>query len=97
MNCYFVIDTYIDEDKGRGSYDDYINQVKPVVESFGGEYLVRSEKIVSLSPMRNPNRVIIIRFPSRQNLDRCFASKEYSMIMDKRENSVDARALIIEV
>lgn len=31
-----------------------------------------------------------------QNLDRCFASKEYRMIMDKRENSVDARALIIE-
>lgn len=95
MSCYFVIDTYIDEDKGRGSYDDYINQVKPIVESFGGEYLVRSEKIDSLSPMRNPNRVII-RFPSRENLEKCFASNEYRKIKDKRENSVDARALIIE-
>lgn len=96
MSCYFVVDTYIDENKGRGSYDDYIAQVKPIVESFGGEYLVRSEKIISLSPQRKPNRVIIIRFPSKEELDRCFSSDEYRSIMGERMESVDARALIIE-
>lgn len=96
MSCYFVVDTYIDENKGRGSYDDYIEEVKPIVESFGGEYLVRSEKIVSLSSLRNPNRVIIIRFSSRKELNRCFASEEYRSIMGKRMGCVDARALIIE-
>ena len=39
MTCFFIVDTYIDEDKGRGSYDDYIEKVKPIVESYGGEYL----------------------------------------------------------
>ena len=24
MACFFIVDTYIDEAKGRGSYDDYI-------------------------------------------------------------------------
>ena len=43
MDCYFIVDTYIDEEKGRGQYDDYIRKVKPIVESFGGEYLARSE------------------------------------------------------
>ena len=36
MSCYFMVDTYIDEEKGRGQYDEYIQQVKPIVESFGG-------------------------------------------------------------
>ena len=35
MSCYFVVDTYIDESRGRGSYDDYIEEVKPIVENFG--------------------------------------------------------------
>lgn len=48
MRCYFIVDTYIDENKGRGLYDEYIQKVKPIVEGFGGEYLVRSEQITSL-------------------------------------------------
>ena len=96
MACFFIVDTYIDKNKGRGSYDDYIDQVKPIVESYGGEYLVRTENVTALSPLRKPNRVIIIRFPSREKLDACFASDEYRRIMHERANSVDARALIVE-
>ena len=96
MACFFIVDTYIDKNKGRGSYDDYIDQVKPIVESYGGEYLVRTENVAALSPLRKPDRVIIIRFPSREKLDACFASDEYRRIMHERANSVDARALIVE-
>ncbi|MGN0351321.1 MAG: DUF1330 domain-containing protein [Roseburia sp.] len=96
MDCYFIVDTYIDEKEGRGLYDEYIRKVRPIVESFGGEYLVRTEKITSLHPQRNPQRVIIIKFPSRQALDACFASDSYQRIMYERINSVDARALIVE-
>ena len=96
MACYFIVDTYIDEKEGRGLYDEYIRKVKPIVESFGGEYLARTENIISLHPQRNPQRVIIIKFPSRQALDACFASEPYQRIMYERINSVDARALIVE-
>ena len=33
MECYFMVDTYMDADKGRGMYDEYIQEVKPIVES----------------------------------------------------------------
>ena len=96
MSCYFIIDVYIDDHKGRCAYDDYIVKVKPIVESFGGEYLVRTEKITALSLLRNPQRVIIIRFPSREKLEACFASEEYCKIMHERTENVDARAVIVE-
>ena len=70
MSCYFMVDVYIDENKGRGAYSDYIEKVKPIVESFGGDYLVRSETVTSFSPQRKPDRVIVIRFPSREQGDR---------------------------
>lgn len=96
MSCYFMIDTYISPDGNRGEYDEYIDEVRPIVEHYGGEYLVRTEEIESLSQRRTPQRVILIRFPSRERLDACFASPEYRAIMMKRVNSVDARAIIVE-
>ena len=96
MPCYFIVDVYIDSSKGRGSYDHYIEMVKPIVLSYGGEYLVRTESVTALSELRKPDRVIIIRFPSREKLDACFSSDEYRRIMSDRENSVDARAVIVE-
>ena len=80
---YFVVSVQIDEEKGIGSYEDYIRQVKPLVELHGGKYLVRSEKI-------------IICFPSRKELDACFQSEAYQEIADKRRAWVDAQAVIIE-
>ena len=96
MRCYFLVDTYIDDNHDRGLYDEYIREIKPIVEEFGGEYLVRTEKITSLHNKRVPQRVIVIRFPSRQALEACFASERYRKIMDKRIKSVDARAIIVE-
>lgn len=96
MSVFFLVDVYIEEQKGRGSYDDYIEKVKPIVESYGGEYLIRSENVTALSPLREPQRVIVIRFPSREKLDACFASDAYKQIMHERVESVDARALIVE-
>ena len=96
MACFFIIDVYIDKSKGRGSYDDYIVQVKPIVESYGGVYLARTENVTALSPLRKPDRVIIIKFPSREKLDACFSSDEYRRIMHDRVDNVDARAVIVE-
>lgn len=96
MECFFIVDTYIDEKNGRGTYDEYIEKVVPIVESYGGKYIVRSEKVTSLSPKRNPQRVIIISFPSKAALLRCFNSEEYAAIKSIRVESVDARGLIVE-
>ncbi|MGM9681941.1 MAG: DUF1330 domain-containing protein [Eubacteriales bacterium] len=94
MSWYFIVDTYISGD-GRGEYDEYIEKVKPIVEKYGGEYLVRSENVTGLSELRKPQRVIVIKFGTKESLERCFASSEYQEIMHKRINSVDSRAIIV--
>ena len=96
MSCYFVIDTYIDEIRGRGMYDEYIEKVKPIVEKYGGTYLVRTEKVTSLHPLRSPQRIIIIEFPDLKSLNACFSSDEYKKFSGARTGSVDARAVIAE-
>ncbi len=96
MPWYFMVDTYIDGQRGRGAYDSYIRLVKPIVERYGGVYLARTEQVRSLSGRRAPQRVILIRFDTRERLEACFASEEYRAIMDLRTESVDSRAVIVE-
>lgn len=94
MSYYFMVDTYIPEN-GSGEYDEYIAQVKPIVEQHGGKYLIRTNTVVSLNEKRCPQRSIVIDFPDKTALDRCFSSAEYKAIMMKRVNSVDSRAIIV--
>ncbi len=96
MSAYFIVTIRLDEDKDRAPYDAYIEQVKPIVESFGGEYLVRTEEITTFSPEPAPDRLIVIRFPSRERLDACFASEGYRHIMSLRTETVHTTALIAE-
>ncbi|MBQ3378869.1 MAG: DUF1330 domain-containing protein [Clostridia bacterium] len=93
---YFVITTYFDKEKDIKDYLEYIEKVAPIVKSYGGRYLVRSENITALSPKWKPDRVIIIEFDRREQLEKCFSSEEYRRIAALRENTVDSRAIIIE-
>lgn len=94
---YFVVSVNIDDPAMRPIYDQYIEKVKPIVESFGGTYLVRTEKIDQPFPGSwKPDRVIVVCFDSREACDRCFASAEYKQIMGLRTESVKASAVIVE-
>lgn len=95
MSAYFIVSTYIDS-ADRSDYDEYIDRVRPIVEQHGGQYLVRTNDVTAWSAQWNPDRVIVIRFESREALERCFSSPEYRAIKGLREGSVDARAIIVE-
>lgn len=95
MSAYFIVSVTIDH-SDREAYDEYILKVKPIVEQFGGEYLVRTNKVDAWSDKWSPDRVIVIRFDDRATLDRCFGSQEYRAIKGLREGSVDARAIIVD-
>lgn len=93
---YFMADIYIDSKKDRKAYDEYIREVKPIVMRYHGKYLTRTEKVACLSDKRKPQRVILIEFPTMADMDACFSCDEYKGIIEKRENCVDARAIVVE-
>ena len=45
MSCYFMVNIYLNHPDQRAAYDQYIKEVKRIVESYGGEYLVRTEAL----------------------------------------------------
>lgn len=96
MKNYFIVSVQIRDSAKRPLYDEYIERVRPIIESFGGVYLVRTEQIDFLSGTWKPDRLIVIEFPDRDTLDRCFASAAYREIAALRMQAVEASAVIVE-
>ena len=59
MSAYFIVMISMDEAVDRAPYDSYIALVKPIVERFGGEYLV-----LSLIHISEPTRRSSSVFPT---------------------------------
>jgi uncharacterized protein (DUF1330 family) len=88
-----IIETEV---KDKKMYGQYIEKVSAIIEKFGGRYLIRGGKIISLSESWNPERISIIEFESVQKIKECFSSPEYQKIAPLRENSTITRAIVVE-
>ncbi|WP_395546533.1 MULTISPECIES: DUF1330 domain-containing protein [unclassified Lacrimispora] len=96
MSVYFIVNTKISDLSKRKQYDEYIVKVKPIAESFGGRYIVRSEQITALSDSWKPDRVIVIEFASKTQILAWLSSPQYKEVSSLRVNSVESEAIIIE-
>lgn len=92
MSVYMIIDSTI---KDRAKYDRYIDKVSPIVEKYGGRYRVRGENIRPLGTWQ-PERIIVIEFPSEDHIRRWLASPEYATISPLREEGAAAQAVIVD-
>jgi uncharacterized protein (DUF1330 family) len=94
MAVYFLAE--IDSIHDREKYDEYKERVAPIIRKYGGEYVLRSDRLTPISGSQAPARVVLIRFESREQLQRCFQSEEYAAVAPLREQSTASRAMVIE-
>jgi uncharacterized protein (DUF1330 family) len=93
VSVYMIIEAEVKDPK---MYAEYIEQVPKVIEKYGGRYLARGNKIISLSEDWNPERMSIIEFDSVQKIKECFTSPEYKKVSHFREQGANIRAVVIE-
>lgn len=93
MSVFMVIDVKI---KDRETYEKYVKKVKPLVESYGGRYIVRGGGITPIAGGWEPERIIIIEFENSEGFRNCFSSPEYNKITGLRESSTLSRTILVE-
>jgi uncharacterized protein (DUF1330 family) len=82
--------------KDPDKYTQYIAKVAEIAAKYGGRYLARTNKIEPLSGDWKPERMIILEFPSADNIHRWLESAEYQAIAPLREAGSDTRAVILD-
>ncbi len=76
-------------------YAEYVAKVPAVIAKYGGRYLARGSA-TPLSGNWKPERIIVIEFESQEQLHKCFASDEYSLIALLREQSAAGKSIVVE-
>lgn len=80
----------------RDAYADYMARIPEVVAKYGGRYLVRSEAVVPLTGNWQPERLIVLEFPSLDAMTRWSFSPEYLELAPIRLRSTRTRAIAVE-
>jgi uncharacterized protein (DUF1330 family) len=95
MAVYFIVEIKT-KNENKDAYAKYIEQVRPIVEKYKGRYLSRGGRITPVFGDWNPERIIIIEFPSEGDVQQWLNSSEYREIAGLRENSTITKAIVVE-
>ena len=94
MAAYLIVDTKItDED----AYEEYKIRAKPIVERYGGEYLVRGgNTTVSENELWTPTRIVVVKFPSRKAAETFLRCDEYAPLKAIRNKYAKTTMSIVD-
>ena len=93
MNGYVISNIDV---KNPEAYKEYIDKVKPIVEKFGGEYLVRAGEYKVIDGEWQYPRTVIIKFSSYEKALEWYNSEEYQPVKPIRLTNSVANGIIIK-
>jgi len=86
-------------------YEQYRINVEPIIQKYGGKYLVRSGgmafdkdpdvKVIPVEGNWNPDRLIVIEWNSIEELQKFTNSEEYKKVAELREKSATTKSIIV--
>ena len=82
MSAYYLVD--VREIKDAAKMEDYRARVAPVVEKFGGRYVVRGGPFEVVEGSYQPIFPVMIQFPSLDDAHRWYNSEEYRELKQLR-------------
>ena len=82
--------------KNTEAYKEYVGKVKPTVEKFGGEYLVRNGEFKVIDGEWKHPRTVVIKFPSYDKAMEWYNSAEYKPIKQIRLDNAESNGMIIQ-
>ena len=92
MSVYLIIEIEVLDEE---VYSSYMAKVPVTVKKYGGQYLARTNSVVALGGDWKPERIIIIRFPSLDKIEKWLSSEEYAQLAPIRMRSTKGRSIVV--
>ena len=93
MTAYIIADISVLEPDG---YQDYVRQAPDYVARHGGTYLVRGGEMTIAEGDWQPERLVVIRFPSRDDAEALLDDPGYREIAPLRQDNTRSNLLIVD-
>ncbi len=93
MTAYAIADLVVHD---PGLFSQYLERIPAIVAKHHGRYLSRGGRVATIFGEWQPRRIVIIEFPTPDDLMRCFSCEEYRKILPIRERAARGSMIMVE-
>ena len=93
MAAYLIVDLDVTEPEKYATYRDAVPEV---IKKYGGRYLVRGGDVEVLEGDWQPGRLVVLEFPSMNDLKKFYDSEDYRDLKAVRIASTNTNAIVVE-
>lgn len=83
------------EVKDWAMYEEYMKKVPKIIEKYGGKYLVRGGQILSDDTKWQPKRIVILEFPTKEDMDNFRNSEDYKPVAALRHKAANTEGFVV--
>lgn len=93
MAAYVIVEISITD---HIEYEEYKKLTPAAVAAYDGRFIVRGAKTESLEGNWQPERMVVLEFPSVERAKEWWNSDEYSKAKEIRQRSATTKMLVVE-
>ena len=93
MPAYLIVRVQI---TNLDAYEDYKRLAAPAIEQYGGRYLVRGGRTVTLEGTEEQGRIVVVEFPSFEQAQMFYRSPEYQKAIEIRTGAATGQFVVVE-
>ena len=93
MSAYVIVEVAIHDHK---EYEEYKKLTPASIAAYGGRFVIRGAKTESLEGNWNPERIVVLEFPSLERAKEWYSSKEYAPAKKIRHANATSKMLVVE-
>jgi uncharacterized protein (DUF1330 family) len=93
MSAYMIVDVDV---KDAEAYAEYNSRVPALIRKYGGEYLVRGGKFITLEGDWKPGRLVVFRFPDIASAQGLYNDPEYQSLIAIRQRVSSMNMIVVE-
>lgn len=93
MSAYVIVEVLV---KDPEEYKSYTKLTPATIKSYGGKFIVRGGKTEAIEGNWQPNRLVILEFPSIARAKEWWNSPEYTEAKKIRHRTAETKMLLVE-
>jgi uncharacterized protein (DUF1330 family) len=93
MPAYLILDIHVEDPE---EYAAYRERSPATLEAYGGRYLVRGGEHEVVEGDWNPERLVVVEFPSIERAREWYQSPEYQEIVGMRRRAAPSQTVLVQ-
>lgn len=93
MSAYVIIEVTI---HNQAEYEEYKKHTPGSLVEFGGKFIVRGGPVITLEGGWNPERIVVLEFPSVESATSWWNSELYSKAKVIRQRAAKTNMIVVQ-